>query len=154
MKMRTFAIALVALLMLLPAASSFGQWCDEQVRFVTYDGTIEMHHSQAEYNCCAWIEFEVVQEEFEIDVFEWERFETGPCYCLCCFDLKVVIGGLEPGIYVVTLWKDGLFYGSWEVPVEGFSAPFVETQYIPCVETGAPEIGMGSWGMIKALYRE
>jgi hypothetical protein len=147
------AMALAVILVLLSAVCSQAQDCDEQVVFVTYDGTIEVHHQQALYNCCAWIDFRVEQQEFAIDIYEYERFEFGPCYCQCCFDLLVIVGGLEPGTYLVSIWKNDEYYGTWQVPVEGTGVPFVETAYDPCVNsTVAPQID--SWGMIKSLYRE
>ena len=145
--------------LLVVGASRAGDYppCDDQIVFEQPPGTIQMHHYEAEYNCCAWIEFEIIQDGYAIVIHERERFEDGPCYCLCCFELAVRIAGLMPGVYEVGVWKHGghcgdVFMGSWSVPVEGSAPPGVETVCIPCGETGAAE-NHESWGMIKALYR-
>jgi hypothetical protein len=153
--MRPLLAALAFALSVLPAtagATSF--WCPlEGVLIETSDGTIVVNHIQAEYNCCAWIEFEVQQYPHMIDIYEWERFQTEPCPCMCCFDLSVTVGGLAPGVYLVNIHKDGTFFGSWQVTVSGTSPARVETSYLPCVETGIPESRIvSSWGVIKALY--
>jgi hypothetical protein len=154
--MRVVVAALALTLLILPVTVSAGSfWCPlEGVLIQTSDGAIDVHHIQAEYNCCCWIEFEVNQAPHMIDIYEWEHFETEPCPCMCCFDLKVSVGGLDPGAYLVTIWKDGTFFGTWDVVVEGTSPERLETLFLPCVETAVPESPeVGSWGTIKALYR-
>jgi len=153
--MRPLLAALALALSALPiAASATPFWCPlEGVLIETSDGTIVVNHIQAEYNCCAWIEFDVEQYPHMIDIYESERFETEPCPCMCCFDLRVTVGGLAPGLYLVTVWKDGVFFGSWQVTVSGTSPERVEASYLPCVETDVPESPVASsWGVIKALY--
>jgi hypothetical protein len=153
--MKALVAALALALSILPATPGAGSyWCPlEDVIIVTHDGTIELYHVQAEYNCCAWVDFDVIVEGSAIDIYEWECFEGDPCTCMCCFELKVAIGGLDPGIYTVTLWKHGVFFGVWYVAVDGTSPESLETQYFPCVETGASPFWADSWGTIKALYR-
>jgi len=154
------AVLAVAILCAFASPTS-AQWCEEEVFLTVGDGSIEIYHSQAEYNCCGWTDIEVVRDGFTIEVFEWEQFEYGPCYCLCCFDIQVFIGGLDPGDYTLTVWKtynnfDGTWTyesaGTWIVPVDGVSEPVVLTNYIPCADTGALDEPL-SWGTIKALYR-
>jgi len=156
---RVGVVAVTLALLAVAGASGAGDYppCAEQVVFESLPGTIRMQHLEAEYNCCAWIEFEIDRNGYAIVIDEWERFEEGPCYCLCCFELAVEIAGLLPGTYEVGLWKHGsscgdVFMGTWHVPVEGSAPPGIETLYIPCGETGAPE-DAPSWGTIKALYR-
>ena len=45
------------------------------------------------------------------------------------------------------------FVGTWDVEVDGQSAPFVETVYEPCVQTTVGDDSTWSWGTMKALYR-
>ncbi len=158
--MRSSAVIVLAVILVAIASIASAQECEESVHIDVYDGTIEIHHIQARYNCCAWLDIEVVQDGYTIDVIEWERFEAGPCYCLCCFDSEVTIAGLDPGDYTVTVWKtynnfDGswefISAGTWTVRVEGNAQPSVIASYVPCAETGAPET-VASWGVIKALY--
>jgi hypothetical protein len=153
--MRVLATSIALALLVVPATPSIGSfWCPlEGVVIQTSDGAMDVHHVQAEYNCCCWIDFDVVQEECAIGIYEWELFETEPCSCMCCFELKVSIGGLDPGAYTVTIWKNGTFFGTWQVTIEGTSPERLEASYQPCVETGVPQpLLAGSWGTIKALY--
>jgi hypothetical protein len=158
---RTAFFAAVAASVLLAAPLSPAQECSEDVSFETPPGAILMRHQEALFNCCAHIEVEVVLDGFELGIFEWEMFETTPCYCLCCFEVESSIAGLAPGDYSVSVWKvhdnfDGTWthelVGTWPVAVTGYSAPSVASSFVPCVETaiaGEPD----SWGTIKALYR-
>ncbi len=159
--MRTTFFAIVAAVVILAAPPAWAQECSEEVVFETFDGTIVMHHREALFNCCAYLEIEVVQDAFEVGIFEWEMFEAGPCYCLCCFAADATVSGLNPGDYAVSLWKvhdnfDGTwtheFVDTWIVPVSGYSAPSVETSYEPCIDTAIPG-EPSTWGLIKALYR-
>jgi hypothetical protein len=141
--------------------TSAAQECAEEVVFEVYDGTIALYHREALFNCCAWIDVEITQEGYGIEIVERERFEIGPCYCLCCFDVATTIAGLDPGEYTVELWKayfvnddvwTYVLVGTWVLEVEGHSDPSIESYYIPCVETAADEL-ITSWGTIKELYR-
>jgi hypothetical protein len=154
---------LIALIAIAAAfcSTAAAQECAEEVSFLLGDGTITLHHREARFNCCAWIDVEVAQGAYDIDVIERERFEEGPCFCLCCFDVSTTIGGLDPGEYTVDVWKafwvggDIWTYelvGTWLIEVDGHSEPFLESSYLPCVETGAEEPDW-SWGTIKGLYR-
>lgn len=149
-----FAALAIALLATGPVQA---QTCDEQVVFETFPGTIVCRYVQGEFNCCASLDISVVVEGFSIVITETEWFQIGPCFCLCCFDSEVTVSGLAPGIYTVELWKAGpggqLLVGSWDVDVDGEAPTFVETLYIPCVDTMVDD-EVHSWGTIKALYRE
>ncbi|MCD4689826.1 hypothetical protein K8S17_00025 [bacterium] len=155
--MRCVKITVVLAIALLTAGSVQAQMCYEQLVFETDPGTIICRHTQTEFNCCAWIDFAVDVDGFSISIVEAEAYESGPCYCNCCFDNEIVIGGLEPGLYSVTIWKVRLngteFVGVWEVQVAGQSDPFVETTYEPCVQTTVDDDFIWSWGTLKGLYR-
>ncbi len=152
-----FMTLIAALAIALLAPGLVQAQCDEQVAFETLPGTIVCSHTQTEFNCCASLDISVSIDEFDILIIEEVWFEIAPCYCLCCFDAEVTIGGLPPGLYSVSLWKfrleGGEFVGSWEVEVDGESLAFVETIYTPCVETLVDPELPSSWGTIKALYR-
>ena len=159
--MRGTTGVLAVMVLLAFAAATPAQMCDEEVVLSTGEGSIDILHTQAEYNCCSWTEIEVEREGFTIDVIEREQFDDGPCFCLCCFEVEVHMGGLDPGEYTVTVWK-GYYVGdetwvyesagTWIVEVDGVSDPFVWTGYLPCADTGAID-ELLSWGTIKALYR-
>lgn len=153
-------IALLAVLAfgLLPVTDAAAAICDEQVTIAAGPGSIEVYHSQAEYNCCAWIDTDVQTVGYGIDIFEREQLEA-PCDCMCCFDIIVELAGLAAGEYTLRIYKNSectggedVLYGTWTVVVEGSSEPLVRATYIPCVETGAPA-DIGTWSTIKALYR-
>jgi len=158
--MRTafFFILTIVALSATPQASA--QDCSEEVVFETSPGALVMRQSEARFNCCAWLDVEVVQDGYEIGVFEWERFDSGPCYCLCCFAIEASVSGLDPGDYSVSVWKlydnfDGTWthelVGTWTVGVTGTSDPAVTASYVPCAQSAIP--GETTWGVIKALYR-
>jgi hypothetical protein len=149
----TAAAVLVALLVVSLASA---QTCDEEVRLETSDGTIEISHLQTMYNCCCSVDSDVFQDGFWIDVHEYEHLIEGGCDCLCCFDIKVVIAGLEPGDYTLSIVKHSEhggveMVGTWLVTVTGSCPSLIRTTYVPCGETGMED--EGTWGMIKALYR-
>jgi len=159
--MKTAFFAIVAAIVILATPPARAQECSEEVVLETFDGTIAMHHREARFNCCAYLEIEVVQEAFDIGIFEWEMFEEGPCYCLCCFAAEATIGGLPSGDYTVSVWKayynfDGTWThelaGTWIVPVSGHSTASVETSYEACIDTAIAEEET-TWGVIKALFR-
>jgi len=159
--MKTAFFAIVAAIVILATPPAWAQECSEEVVLETFDGMIAMHHHEAQFNCCAYLEIEIVQDGFDIGIFEWEMFEDGPCYCLCCFAAEATIGGLPPGDYTVSVWKvynnfDGTWIhelvGTWIVPVNGHSTASVETSYVPCIDTAISE-ELDSWGVIKALFR-
>ena len=160
--MRAFACVFAFAALLALASDGRAQWppCDEEIILSTPPGTIEIVHNNVEYNCCAWIDIEVVQQPFTLEFYESERFTIGPCFCLCCFDLEMAVGGLSPGDYTVRLWKvyfemPPALAGEWVVTVQGVSDPFVRTIHWPCGETAVSdgEAAAPSWGAIKALYR-
>lgn len=158
MKAPLIALAAAALVLAPPAAGA--QECEEEILFEVYDGTIEIIHSQALYNCCCAIDFDVIQDGLTIDVAEWEELEGGGCDCLCCFDMRVAVAGLDPGDYTITIWKHSEYGGTemlgpWIVTVTGTSLPSLTAAYTPCVNTSAAEGGefTETWGTIKALYQ-
>jgi hypothetical protein len=98
----------------------------------------------------------VLQDGFWIDVHEYEHLIEGGCDCLCCFDIQIVIAGLAPGDYTLSIIKHtehgGVeLVGTWLVTVTGSCPPSLLTTYVPCSETGMAE--ETTWGVIKALFR-
>jgi len=161
--MNRSVVVLAVLLAVLTCTPTAAQYCEEEVVFATSPGTLSMYHSEALFNCCAWLDIEAVTGPGNVEITEWEMFEFGPCYCLCCFDASATVAGLEPGEYAVKVWKAlDNFDGTWEfvlaaddtLLIEGESAPYLETSYVPCVESGAAdEPQRSTWGTIKSLYR-
>ncbi|MFH1501551.1 MAG: hypothetical protein ABIG03_00755 [Candidatus Eisenbacteria bacterium] len=149
----------VAVLVLLFAATLSADVCEEVVLFEVTEGAIEVIHDQAPYNCCAWIGFEAYQEGTSIEIVEWEHLgPSGGCDCDCCFDVSVVIGGLDPGEYSVSITKrleggESVVLGPWTVTVEGTSDPVLIATYLPCAPASVDDPRETSWGRIKSQYR-
>jgi len=61
-----------------------------------------IHHDDAEFNCCPIMEYEVIQNGPDIDI--WEIEVIGQCFCICCFDLIHQLDGLAPGSYTVRVF--------------------------------------------------
>ena len=152
------AAAIVCALAL--AVPTPAQQCEEEVVFQAGEGTIVVSHNQTTYNCCCWIGFEVYQDGFEIDIIEQENLDPpGGCWCLCCFDIGVTIGGLDPGDYTVSITKrydsgEPEELGPWVVTVDGACDPLLIATYLPCVGASIQEgETKTSWGTIKSMYR-
>lgn len=154
--MRVCYLLAAALLLAVVSPQAVAQQCDEEVLFETAAGVITVRHIETLYNCCCTVECEVLQDAFTLDVHEYEYLIAGGCDCLCCSDVTVEIGGLEPGEYTVNIIKHTEHggeehVGTWSVIVYGTSPPSLRTTYAPCGETGT--IDESTWSVIKALYR-
>ena len=157
--MRKGLLALLLILTLLPA--SVHALCDNVVRAEVRDGVVYLYHEGAEWNCCAEIHFTMIQEENILHLLESEYFgDWGPCYCICCFDLMVVIVGLEPGIYTINVWDENMeiLLGTVIVEIEGTGkAGAIDSVYQS--ECGGWPTGLDplndidEWGAIKSLFR-
>jgi hypothetical protein len=160
--MRDLVSGLAVAIVLIFASQACAQWdCGEEVTISVGPGAISVYHSEARFNCCAWIDVDVVQEGFAIDIYERERYELEPCSCLCCFDAHATVSGLAPGEYTLSIWKafedlEGNWLleevGVWLVAVEGVAEQYLLAGYVPCLEAGAAD-DLVTWGTIKALYR-
>jgi len=130
--------------------------CLDSVRAQPSGSTILVYHDQAEWNCCATIEFSMVPAHDTLNVIETETFAVGPCHCNCCFDLSTSIVDLSPGTYLVRVLSSmGEVFGEVSVTVEvgQFTDPVLgESSQSPC---GGWAIGKvnETWGYIKVLYR-
>ena len=132
--------------------------CRDSVRAEAIGNTIQVHHDQAQWNCCAKIQFEFAQAQDTLNLFEIETFAVGPCHCLCCFDLMTSITDVAPGTYLVRVLaaETGELFGEVWVTVEigQWGGPVLgEPSQSPC---GGWPIGVerdSTWGRIKALYR-
>ena len=71
-----------------------------------YDGarTLLLKHINAGFNCCPVIAADITIEGNLITIHESESFDsTGPCWCLCLFDLDLEISNLSPGEYTISV---------------------------------------------------
>ena len=60
-------------------------------------------HKDAFYNCCAIITTEIVQNGYQIDLYEKASNEI--CDCLCNFDLQTFIQNLSSGVYTLSVYN-------------------------------------------------
>jgi len=160
MRKETLAIVLIfaSLLVFSVVAQGDEPPCRDTVRAEAIGNTIQVYHDQAQWNCCANIEFELAQAQDTLNLFETETFEVGPCHCLCCFDLMTSIVDVAPGTYLVRVLaaETGELFGEVWVTVEigQWGGPVLgEPSQSPC---GGWPIGVerdSTWGRIKALYR-
>jgi hypothetical protein len=162
------SVIIQSLALILPIFFAFpahGQWCDPDVVTAGVDGsTITVFHDNAEWNCCAWIQFALVENGEMLDLYETEMGNF--CWCTCCFDLIATIEDVAPGTYLVRTIdaEGGQVLGQVWVTVEGpgaTKAALGGSQQSPCGgwPTAVPDDpghgleGIASWGLIKALYR-
>ncbi len=72
--------------------------------------SILVTHKDAFYNCCAIITTEIVQNGYQIDLYEKASNEI--CDCLCNFDLQTLIQNLSSGVYTISDYNSiGLYMG-------------------------------------------
>ncbi|GEM_PF-1924743 len=72
----------------------------------SYDGhgRLQLKHSNTLLNCC----LDGIAAEIELDtgmiwITEYEIYETSPCYCLCYYDVDLVLEGIYPGYYGIQI---------------------------------------------------
>lgn len=128
---------LMVLVILLLSFPLFGQEpCTDTVFAKVIGDTVFVHHYGAYYNCCAVIEFEGDIHGDTVDIFEYETFPVGPCYCMCCFNLVLPILGLAPGKYLIRVFnEDGsVLFGMTWVTVPGYKEfHFLSPYQSPCL---------------------
>lgn len=139
--MNKFTILLVSLSFLLIAGVDAREPCTDSIFTEVSTDTVIVHHTGAYYNCCAYIEYTISQEDTVIDLIEAEKYDSaGPCDCLCCFDLSVTITDLDPGTYVMKVWNEDqtVLYGEASVTIEGISiGEIAQSDCIEGTETGS-----------------
>ena len=91
------AVALIAIAV--PAFALSGKvWSEVE------GNTAIVHHDDAYFNCCADMAFEIVEDGYQINIYERD-LGTNPCYCMCYFDFTHILDGLAPGTYNVNVWE-------------------------------------------------
>jgi hypothetical protein len=98
-------------------------YSDPDSIIITVSGDdITVLHVDAFYNCCFEITTEVVQVEYDINLYE--HTSGDPCYCLCYYDLETTIYDLLPGTYTINVYNDqGEYVGGGTVTIEGGKGP-------------------------------
>jgi hypothetical protein len=178
MRFSSVAAVLLGGAMIFPAlsvapAAAQDLWCEnaDDIHAAAQDSTITVYHDAAVYNCCpAPFTYEMWQEGSLIHVREIEIL-IDPCYCVCCFDLRVAIEHAAPGNYVIDFswfdyegaaWRNRLVEvhvpdaGQQERPALGpsSSSGCLEAQAVPEPEW-PPHLGpQSTWGRIKGLFAQ
>jgi len=96
------------------------QICDEDtIGAEVIADTVIVYHLNAEYHCGSVIEYEIIENDFLIDILEIETWPDGPGYCMCCYDLGIYLVGLAPGTYHIRVWNEDMteLYGEVWVTV-------------------------------------
>jgi hypothetical protein len=160
MRKEPLAIVLILASLLLFSVAAQGDEppCRDSVRAEAIGNTIQVHHDQAQWNCCAEIQFEFAQAQDTLNLLEIESFAVGPCLCLCCFDLMTSITDVAPGTYLVRVLaaETGELFGEVWVTVEigQWNGPVLgEHSQSPCGGWPISVEPNSTWGRIKALYR-
>ncbi len=125
--------------------------CTDAVRATVVTNAIHVYHDQAEWNCCAKVEFSLSAHADTLDLYESETFELGPCHCLCCFDLITTITGAASGDYLVRVSaaEGGELFGEVWVSVPEVTPGGDETG--PESTTG-PVCAAGLGGSVQSPY--
>jgi hypothetical protein len=100
---------------------SGGRADGDQVEIWVEEHDIVMEHREATYNCCATMVIDLIDQRPLLQLIEQETYpQSGPCDCLCPYDLSARISNLSPGTYLVEVWNEGKTYlfGSAWVTVE------------------------------------
>jgi hypothetical protein len=147
--------------------------CEDEILTRVVDGTILISHNGSEYNCCPErFDYQVEVGAGQIVVTETEILEV-PCDCICCFDLGLRIEDVPPGAYTLVFrWYDYGQYlwveqsvvvivpdeGQGEQPqvtgLEQSDCYWGPTAVPPEPGPGLPpEPVLGTWGLVKAMYR-
>jgi hypothetical protein len=164
------AIAGIFLVVLILGAPVLAQdLCDDSFRTEVEGGALTVHHLGALYNCCPEpFAYDVSQEGDLITIRETEVLEN-PCYCICCFNLAVVVEDVMPGSWTVVFhWYDyeTQLCQEQELPVVVPDAGQSGTLHVASAEnsgclglSAVPDTGQqappprASLGTLKGIYR-
>ncbi len=165
---KTFAgICLLSLALGAPALAQ--DICDDSFRTEVEGGTLTVQHLGALYNCCPEpFAYDVNQEDNVITIRETEVL-VNPCYCVCCFNLAVVVADVPPGGWTVVFqWYDyeTQLWREMELPIvvpdagqsgilhvaSAQNSGCLGLSAVPDPEQQAPW-RQASWGALKSTYR-
>jgi len=79
----------------------------EQVEIRVEGRDVVMEHRGVVYNCCATMVIDLIDQRPRLQLVERETYsESGPCRCVCPYDLKAWIRNLPAGTYDVEVWDE------------------------------------------------
>jgi hypothetical protein len=156
----TLVLSLLCIGIAPPASAQIA--CRDSVYALVSDGTMQVFHEGATYNCCPTFAYEVELSGDQIQIYETEVESL--CDCICCMDLDVTVESVPPGEYTVEFhWFDYETQGSrvWELVVsvgdagQGGDPVVARFGKSDCYDpaAGVAEDAADTWTMIKALYR-
>ena len=92
----------------------------QDFEYIYWNDTLVMHHSDAYYLCGSILQFEYERAGDYLYFYEIEYVPEYPPPCMCYYDIKIVIAGVEPGQYyarVYSVWPqlddDDLLDSRW-----------------------------------------
>jgi hypothetical protein len=92
---------------------------EECVQYTYKDGTMELKHIDAGFNCCPG-SFDKVKISTDNNIILLDETEvTGDCDCLCTFDVVYKIENLPAGIYEIRV-NGNIGYGN-DKPIAGIT---------------------------------
>jgi hypothetical protein len=170
MLLRTLILALLFLLLgVLPAQSNDYLWCfdaDEIVLEVDpQSGLLTATQRAAMYNCCPEpVDWDIDHDPGVLTIIETVGVEA-PCDCICCFDFKVEVEGLSPGVWFVNYYwlneEDLLWHlhteevtipGDWE-PASPEVAAWDKSDCLSVAAVPDQDPDVAEWSALKAWYR-
>ncbi len=95
-------------LALTPATANGQDPIDDWFELEIDGSTVTVHHNAAFYNCCyETMHYDLSVEGDVLTLVETEDLGNLGCYCLCYYDLTVVIEDVPPGAWtLVFVWLD------------------------------------------------
>lgn len=100
-RLASVTVLVFVLVFVLAAAPVLAQGEDLFNAVALDNGDLFIQHLNSYHNCCVPIAHEVDIQGFRIAVTEIEPYLNG-CWCLCWFDVDLVIHDLPPGTYTVS----------------------------------------------------
>ncbi len=99
--MKRYLVVLAVGLLLVSVA---GLKASGTVRSKVIDNIAYVYHSDAYFNCCPTMKFEITQSGTKINIVEHDLAQK-PCKCMCHFDFTHKLEGLEAGTYTAYVWE-------------------------------------------------
>ncbi|MBU0637998.1 MAG: hypothetical protein KKB50_03975 [Planctomycetes bacterium] len=103
---------------------SISDFCDpDEFAFTVGPHALHVLHHNVTYNCCLDEISQTVTVDGRTLILNEEEVLTDPCWCVCCFDAEVTVGGLASGPYTVEYWWYDYETGQYECHIAHIVIP-------------------------------